>query len=200
MKAMLTALSLTLVFVVSNASANADDAKVPPSPAALLAALAEAGKPGPEHEKLKPLIGDWNFSLKMWTDPSQPAAELKGTIQRKWIMGGRFVQETVDGECSTTGKKFEGLGLLGYHAGEKKFTITHACGLCGTVSSSLATCDASGTKFTCATEECCPLTGEKVSGRDELVIESNDKIVTNVYKTVDGQEVKVMECVSIRQK
>lgn len=76
----------------------------------------------------------------------------------------------------------------------------HICGLCGTISNSLATCDASGTKFDFATEECCPLTGQKVKGRDEIVIESNDRIVMNVFKTFDGQEVKAMELVSIRKK
>lgn len=204
MNSRMIALALTIavaaVVTVGLSTARADDAKAPASPAALLTALAEAGKPGPEHKKLEPLVGNWNFTLKMWTDPSQPPAELKGTIERKWVLGGRFVQESVNGQCATTGKTFEGLGLVGYHPGEKKFTLTHACGLCGTASTSLATCDASGRKFTCTTEECCPLSGQKVSGRDEIVIESNDKVVTNIYKTIDGKEAKVMECVAIRQK
>src|SRR5262245_20894808 len=68
--------------------------KPPPSPEDLLKALAEAGKPGPEHKKLQPLVGQWTFTMKLWTDPSQPPAELNGTIERKWIMDGRFIQET----------------------------------------------------------------------------------------------------------
>src|SRR5262249_22170437 len=106
-------------------------------------------------------------------------------------------QETVKGECN--GKPYEGMGLLGYHNGEKKFTTVYACGLAGTISHGLSTCDASGTKFTCATEECCPVTGQRIKGRNEVTIESHDKIVTNVFRTVDGQEVKVMEMVSIRK-
>jgi hypothetical protein len=42
------------------------------------------------------------------------------------------------------------------------------------------------------------LTGQKIKGRDEIVIENNDKIVVNVFKSVDGQEVKVMEIVTVR--
>ena len=56
--------------------------------------MEEAGKPGPEHRKLQPFVGDWTLTVRLWTDPSQPPAEAKGTVQRKWIMGGRFVQET----------------------------------------------------------------------------------------------------------
>jgi hypothetical protein len=178
----------------------AADSKTPVSPEAVLKAMGEAGQPGSEHKKLEPLVGDWTFTLKMWTDPSQPPAELTGTVNRKWIMGGRFVQETVNGQCNLTGKTFEGLGLVGYHGGEKKFTFSRACGLCGTAACNLATLDASGQKFSCATEECCPLSGERFSGRDEVIIENNDRIVTNVYKTQGGKEAKVMEIVSLRRK
>jgi hypothetical protein len=178
----------------------ADTPKTPPSPEALLTALAEAGKPGAEHKKLEPFVGQWTFTMKFWTDPSQPPAELQGTIERKWIMDGRFVQETAHGEWTQTGKTFEGMGLVGYDAGQKKFTLVKACSLCGTISSGLATCDASGHRFECVKEECCPLTGQKTKARDEVVIESNDRIVLNFYKTINDREVKVGELVSIRQK
>jgi hypothetical protein len=190
------ALALGLI-VLANVS-RAEDAKAPPSPQELLKALAEAGKPGPEHKKLQPFVGDWTFTAKLWTDPSQPPAEAKGTIQRQWIMGGRFIQETAKGECH--GKTIEGMGLLGYDSAEKKFTTVWVCGLLGNISHHLVTCNDSGTRFECATEECCPITGQRVKGRNELVVENNDRIVLNVYKTVDGKELKVKEIVSVRAK
>jgi hypothetical protein len=183
---------------VKNKSDVKTDAKSAPTPDAVLQSLAEAGRPGPEHKKLQPLIGDWTFTAKMWTDPSQPPAELTGTVTRKWIMEGRFVQETARGEYN--GQAFEGMGLWGYDAGQKKFTTVRVCGLAGVISSGLIECDASGKKFECSTEESCPLSGEKVKGRDEVVFESDDRIVMNVFKTVNGREVKAMECVSIRRK
>ena len=195
---MAAALALGLA-VLANLSL-AQDAKAPPSPEALLKALAEAGKPGAEHKKLEPFVGKWTFTMKLWTDPKQAPAEIKGTIERKWIMDGRFVQETARGECAKTGKTFEGLGLLGYDAGQKKFTSVRACGLCGTLSSGLVTCDSSGTRFECVKEECCPLTHQKIKARDEVVIESNDRIVVNLYKTLGDREMKVGEMVSVRQK
>jgi hypothetical protein len=174
--------------------------KAPPSPEVFLKALAEAGKPGIEHAKLQPLVGQWTFTMKFWTDPTQPPGELKGTIERKWIMDGRFIQETAHGTCAKTGKTFEGMALVGYDSGQKKFSLVKACGLCGTISSGLVSCDSSGTRFECVKEECCPLTAQKVKGRDELVIENNDRIVLNIYKTINDREIKVGEIVSIRQK
>src|SRR6266852_1226653 len=109
---MTTALALMLALVI--AQTQAGEKKLPPSPQDLLKALAEAGKPGPEHKKLQPFVGNWTFTMKVWTDPSQTPAELKGTIERKWIMDGRFVQESVRSECAKTGKTFEGMGLVGY--------------------------------------------------------------------------------------
>lgn len=194
------AMTVTLVLAVLASSAWAEDAKAPPTPEVLLKALAEAGKPGPEHQKLKPFVGDWTFTMKVWTSPSIPPAELKGTSEAKWIMDGRFVQQTVRGECCKTGKTFDAFGLLGYDKGQKKFTAVRACGLCGTISSGFITSDSAGSRFECAKEECCPLTSQKVKGRDEIVIESEDKIVTNIYRTFDGKEVKVMEIISIRKK
>jgi hypothetical protein len=191
-----SALLLGALFPVARAA----EPKTPPSPEALLKALAEAGKPGPEHKKLEPFIGQWTFTMKLRTDPSQAPAEMKGTIERKWIMDGRFVQETARAECATSGKTFEGLGLLGYDAGQKKFTFVKACGLCGTIFSGPATCDASGTRFECVREECCPLSGQKIKARDEVVIENNNRIVVNLFKTINDREVKVGEMVSIRQK
>jgi len=193
--AMTAALALGLVVA---GLTRAQEAKSTPSAEDLLKFLAENGKPSAEHQKLQPFVGDWNLTVRLWTDASQPPAELAGTVERKWIMGGRFIQESVKGECH--GKTFEGMGLLGYDSVQKKFTAVRVCGLCGTISHDLVTCDDSGTKFVGAKEECCPLTGQKVQGRDEILVENNDRIVTNIYKTIAGKEAKVMEIVSIRKK
>jgi hypothetical protein len=199
-KCMGAAAALALLLGVQFQVARAEEPKTPQSPEALLKALAEAGKPGAEHKKLEPFVGQWTFTMKFWTDPDQAPAEAKGTIERKWIMDGRFVQETARGECAKSGKTFEAMSLLGYDAGQKKFTGVRACGLTGTISSGLVTCNSSGTRFECVKEECCPLTGQKIKARDEVVIESKDRIVVNLYKTINDRETKVGEIVSVRQK
>ena len=45
-----------------------------------------------------------------------------------------------------------------------------------------------------------PLAKEPLKGRDVIRIESNDRVVQESYKTIDGSEVKVMEIVSTRKK
>jgi hypothetical protein len=201
MRAKLRALVLTALVVLPMVGgwAGAQEAKNVPTPEVLLKALVENGKPGAEHQQLQPFVGDWTFTLKVWTDPSQPPAELKGSIERKWIMDGRFVQETLHGECCKTGKTFEGLGLLGYDRAQKTFTATKACGLCGTVSSGAVRFDASAGRLECTKDECCPLTGQKVKIRNEIILESSNRIVANTYRAADGKEVRIMEMISTRK-
>ena len=97
----------------------ADD-NVPQSPAELVKAIAEAGKPGTEHAKLQPLAGSWTYTCKFWMDPSQPPMESKGTIERQWILGGRFLEEKVVGTHFDGNSGFEGFRLIGYDNGRRK--------------------------------------------------------------------------------
>jgi hypothetical protein len=172
--------------------------KAPPSPQALLKALADAGKPGPEHKKLDVFVGDWTITAKLWTDPGQSPAVATGTAHREWIMGGRFVQETSKFEAG--GKTFEGMGVLGYDAGQKKFTAVKVCGLCGNIAHNFAVANSAGTRFECSSEECCPITGQIVKGRTEVLVEGNDRIVVSHFNTINGKEIKTREIVSVRSK
>jgi len=198
LKSMGMAAALAVVLAVLVNASFGQDAKALPSPQALLKAMAEAGKPGPEHKKLQPFVGDWTFTAKLWTDPSLPPAVGKGTIQRQWIMGGRFVQENLKIEAD--GKTAEAMGLLGYDNAQKKFTTVWVCGLRGNIAHHFASSNESGTRFECSTEECCPLTAQTIKGRTEILVENNDRIVVNVYKTVNGRELKMKEIVSVRAK
>src|SRR4029077_14802211 len=97
------------------------------SPEGLLKALAEASKPGSEHAQLQPLAGSWTYTCKCWMEPGKPPMEMNGTTERQWILGGRFLEEKVAGTGFDGKPGFEGLGLLGYDNGRKKYTSTWAC-------------------------------------------------------------------------
>jgi len=167
---------------------------------ALAKTFAKASQPGPEHDKLKPLAGEWTYTGKFWMVPEQSPIEMTGTIQREWILGDRFLEERVMGDGFDGKSKFEGRGMLGYDKQEKKYTNGFACTMCTGITTSVGTSDASGKEFTFETEAFCPLRGKKVKGRDELRIISKDKHVIASYQTDDGKEHKVMELTVTRQK
>jgi Protein of unknown function (DUF1579) len=196
-RAIVTCVALTLTLVA--ASTWADD-KPAQKPEDLVKAMAEAGKPGPEHAKLKPLVGSWTYTCKFWMDPNQPPMESKGTIERKLVLGGRFLEEKVTGTNFDGTPGFEGVGLIGYDNGQQKYTSTWHCNMGTGTHTGLGSADASGTKFTLQTEAFCPLQKKTIKGREEIRIESEDKIVAESYVTENGKEMKLMELVSIRKK
>ena len=55
--------------------------------------MMKAGAPGEFHKHLQPLIGKWSTTTKYWFTPEAPPEQSTGTIDRKWILGGRFVSE-----------------------------------------------------------------------------------------------------------
>src|SRR5687768_2999967 len=81
-----------------------------PAPSFDPQAFAAQAQPGPEHEVLDPLVGSWNYTCKMWMVPGQPAMESTGKIERKWILGDRFLEEKVTGTNFDGSPGFEGLG------------------------------------------------------------------------------------------
>lgn len=73
----------------------------------------EIPKPGPEHEKLKPMEGTWEATIQ------GPEGESKGVMNSKMGMGGLWMLDHFQG--SFGGMKFEGRGATTYDPKKKKY-------------------------------------------------------------------------------
>jgi hypothetical protein len=73
----------------------------------------EPPKPGPEHEVLKKMVGDWTLTMKMM------GTESKGTTTYKMELGGLWLMSKLD--CELFGQKFSGHGMDSYDAAKKKY-------------------------------------------------------------------------------
>ncbi len=102
--------------------AKASAEKMSPAMAELMAKWDAFMKPGPEHKVLEPLVGKWTTHVKWWMDPAAPPEESDGTGEVKWIMEGRYLQESHKG--TSMGKPFEGMGLVGFDNMKKKYVST----------------------------------------------------------------------------
>jgi hypothetical protein len=78
----------------------------------------EPPKPGPEHEILKKLEGNWDTVMKAG------GAEFKGLTTYKMEVGGLWLVGTVDIDMG--GMKFEGKSLETYDAAKKQFVSVWA--------------------------------------------------------------------------
>jgi Protein of unknown function (DUF1579) len=195
----LCVLFLLGVFAQSSLS-SAADATLPQSPDELIKAMSKVGKPGPEHAKLKPLAGSWDYTAKFWLDPNQPPLTSKGTLERKLILGGRFLEERAEGIGFDGEPGFEHLGLIGYDSAQKKYTSNWACSMGTGTCTGVGSADSSGKKFTFQTEAFCPLMEKVMKGREVIRVESDDTVVIESYINHDGREVKMMELVETRKK
>ncbi len=75
-------------------------------------AMMKAMAPGEHHKHLARFAGKYEYTSKMWMAPGAPPMESKGTSESKMMLGGRYLQDKVDGNYG--GMPFEGRGWAGY--------------------------------------------------------------------------------------
>jgi hypothetical protein len=151
-----------------------------------------AGKPGPAHKALDALVGDWRLEGRCWMTPDSPPTENKGTAKVQWILGGRFVQEELDGEFM--GKPFHGISITGYDNMKKKYVGSWIDDMSTGMFISEGDADADGKLFTFYGKMDDPITGQKdkqykfvirVLGPNKHTFEMHDLSLGDKSKTME---------------
>jgi hypothetical protein len=169
-----------------------------PDMAAMMQAWQKYATPGEAHQALKQLAGSWTCSVKMWMAPGAPAQESPATEDAKMIMGDRYVLETVKG--SFGGMPFEGSGVMGYDNLKKKYVGAWIDNMGTGIMTSEGTYDAAKKTFTMESQGMDPMTGKATKSRAILRIESDAKLVHEMYqKGPGGKEFKAMEITYTRK-
>ena len=113
--------SIILTAAICMCPAFAEEPMTPEKQAELQQKSMAAAQPGPEHQKLADLAGNWNYTFKMYMSPVETnpmIAEGKGEIQM--ILGGRFLQMHTSGKFM--GMEFEGLSMIGFDRRSNEYT------------------------------------------------------------------------------
>ena len=76
-------------------------------------------KPGPIHEKLAKLAGEYTFVTKFRPQPNAEPQETSGTATLSMMLDGRFLREENSGEM--LGQKYRGVRVYGYNSDVKRF-------------------------------------------------------------------------------
>jgi Protein of unknown function (DUF1579) len=149
-------------------------------------------KSGPEVQAMEPLVGNWKAKILFYQDPTKPPMESEGIMTRKWIMGGKVLQEDFDGKFA--GADFKGMGLMCYDPQKKKYVGTWVDSMSGTIAMSEIAYDAKTKTFTGTMDEIDPQTGKKAKVRDVLRIVDSDQQVQEMFSTPEGgKESKMMQ-------
>jgi hypothetical protein len=168
-------------------------------PQAMQELMMKAATPGPQHERLKKLEGEWNLTVKFQVDPSQPWQEAPSTATVKSLMDGRYVQEETSGEMM--GMPFFGLGITGYDNVLQKYVATWMDNMGTGIMKSEGVADASGKVIRWTGEGSDPMTGKLAKFRMVTTFVDDDHHTFEMFGVPPGQkkEAKLMEIAYARK-
>ena len=187
---------IAVVAVALFVSANAFAADAPKAGAAdqkaMMEKMMKAATPGPQHEMLKKMAGEWNAKVTSQMDPSQPPQVENSTSTLTMLMDGRYCQEVTSGQMM--GQPFSGMGLTGYDNVIGKYVSTWVDNMGTGIMTSTGTADATGKVITWIGTMSDPMTGKVSKSRMVTTIVDDDHHTFEMYGTPPGakKEVKMM--------
>jgi hypothetical protein len=166
---------------------------------AAMDAMMKAGTPGAAHKNLAGMVGTWDATVKMYNAPGAPAQVSTGTSENKLVLGGRWVQETFNGNFM--GMPFSGLGYTGYDNIKKQYVGTWMDTMTTAVMQSAGTADASGKNFVFNSTVDDPMTGKPVTTKSTVTVTDENHHTMEMWGPApDGKMFKMMEITYTRKK
>ena len=150
--------------------------------------------PSEGHRKLDALIGNFKAKTTMWMDAAAAPQVSEATSENKWILDGRFVQQTFKGEFM--GKPFEGMGIIGYDNVGKEYISIWLDSIATGVMKSTGQYDEATKTFSEEGTFSCPLTGKKDNAHKAVtqVVDANHHTFEMWHDDVKtGKNYKAME-------
>ena len=92
------------------------------SEAEMMAAWHKAATPAAGHKRLEPMVGTFKTKVTFVMAPGAPPNIGEGTSEHRWVLGGRYVEQSYKGD--SMGMPFEGLGYTGYDNAQGKYVGT----------------------------------------------------------------------------
>ncbi len=161
-----------------------------------MAKWAEIAAVTENHKALESMVGSWTTTSKYWAAPGGEPMLSTGTCVNSWVLGGRYMMSDYKGDMM--GQVFEGIGYMGYDNAKQKYTHLWMDSMSTMWMTSEGTME--GSTCTLLSEYDDPMSGQKVSMRQEVKVIDNDHPVVNMYASMpDGKEFQMMEIKYTRQ-
>lgn len=188
----------TCAIVLSSLAAVAQEQKMSPEQKAAMEAMVKAATPGEAHKKLSSMAGTWNTKVTMWMQPGAPPQVSTGTSTNKWVLGGRWMQETFDG--TFMGKPFHGVGYTGYDNVKEQYVGTWMDTASTAVMTSMGKAEDDKTySFTSTIDD--PLTKKPMDMKTKVTVTDKNHHTMEMWGPApDGTQFKMMEITYTRKK
>lgn len=151
----------------------------------------EMPKPGPEHEKLKALVGEWDATIK------HSGGESKGKTVISLDFGGFFAIEDFNGEFG--GMKFKGRGQHGYCPIQKKYFNVWIDSMSASPVMFTGNYDKDGKTLT-ELGEGPGMDGKMMKMKSVTTLQDADTMVFTMYDITSGKDVEMMSITYKRKK
>lgn len=170
--------------------------------------LARLAEPGPEHERLKTLEGDWNLTSRWWMEPGEEPLKVSGTGSNRMILGGRFLEMRTElsgnpyfRDEDGTPDPMETRVIYGFDRRRDEYTLVGFDTLGTFYVTASGTYDADSATITLRGRDEDPALQTVQEYDMHLRFESDDRVVWDVvFQTAEGEGFKVMEVVSTRRE
>jgi len=158
---------------------------------ALIARAQEPPKPGPEHEKFKEMVGEWDCTVKMGN------METKAKAVYKIDFGGFYLIEQFEGDFG--GMKFKGRGQTGYCPIRKKYFTSWIDSMSPSPLVLTGSFDKDGKTLT-EEGEGPNQEGKMTKYKNIGTMTDKDTMEFKMYEVKDGKETEMMSIVYKRKK
>jgi hypothetical protein len=188
-----TARAVACLVVVSTLAQGKERARSTAVDADAAAAMRQKiNTPSRAHKKLDVFVGAWAGRMSLWMDPARPPTIAQGTLEQKWILDGRFLQQTYQGEFM--GRPFSGVGYIGYDNYLKKYLSTWMDSAGTTIYTRIGEFDEAGKTLTLRGEIDDYVRGKIIPVYERMVVVGPSEFVFETWEPgPDGKDYKVLE-------
>ena len=150
------------------------------------------GKPGPSHRLWEIFSGNWSTHTTVFQAGVAEPKRSVGRSKISWVLGNRYIKEEFQGEMLNI--PFQGIGLMGYDNGARRYTSVWADSLSTAIISSKGRYFAEQNRFEFEGEVYDPLQSKSRNVRTTIdIVTSTEYVVTTYEPSPNGGEAKSLE-------
>lgn len=154
--------------------------------------------PGENHKWLASMNGNWDATVKMWMDPTQPPDVSKATTTNEMIMNGLYQRSSHSGNMM--GMPFNGESITGYDNFKKQFVASWIDNFGSGIMFMKGEYNTKGDALVLYGSMPDPANGKVMQVKQVTEKTSEDSYTFTMYLIINDQDIKNMEITYTRAK